>query len=64
MPTEYRDKLNDKTVGEMMAQQMPMANWGSSSLKIKITGLNKMYLLNDETISEITAQQRSNCELG
>jgi hypothetical protein len=48
----------------MMALQMSMANWGSSSLKIKMTGLNKMYLINDETVSEITAQQRSNCELG
>jgi len=47
-----------------MAQQMPLANCGSFSLKIKMTRHNKMYLINDETLGEITVQQRSNCELG
>jgi hypothetical protein len=29
----------------MMAQQTPLANWGSFSLKIKMTRLNKSYLM-------------------
>jgi hypothetical protein len=28
-----------------MAQQTPLANWGSFSLKIKMTRQNKMYLM-------------------
>jgi hypothetical protein len=37
-PCQQNDKLDDDdTVGEMMAQQMPLANWGSFSLKIKMT---------------------------